>query len=203
MNPSREKSPASADHDLEALFSGDNRAWECFVRSHSPRLWKTIFLVFRKYNFRYEMFDAEDVYGSIFLSLVEDDFRRIRNFRNDGLSGASTWLSVVATRMTIDYIRRESTRNRRRCNSEPSDFSDRLADDRPGPEQLFDLSVRTEALARVVENLDHNDARLYESLVSNQLSAEEIADVCGCSVQAMYTRKKRLAEKLKKMLAEL
>jgi DNA-directed RNA polymerase specialized sigma24 family protein len=51
--------------------------------------------------------DTEDIYSSVFLSLIENNFKKLRQFRNKNACSLTTWLTIITSRMTIDYMRKD------------------------------------------------------------------------------------------------
>ena len=98
-----------ADRALaERISAGGPAAWEAFVAACS----ETLFRVVRLFADGYD--DRMDVYLFVCAKLKEDDMRRLRayRFRPDAPCRFSTWLSVVARNLAIDYLRTQEGRFR-------------------------------------------------------------------------------------------
>lgn len=98
-----------ADRTLaERISAGGPAAWEAFVGACS----ETLFRVVRLFADGYD--DRMDVYLFVCAKLKEDDMRRLRayRFRPDAPCRFSTWLSVVARNLAIDYLRTREGRFR-------------------------------------------------------------------------------------------
>jgi RNA polymerase sigma factor (sigma-70 family) len=97
--------------DLElikrCINGNDKAAWEIFVNDYSKLIWNSIRKTFLKYSFRYADEDVEDMYSSVFVSLVDNDFKKLRQFRSENACSVSTWLTVITIRMTIDFLRKD------------------------------------------------------------------------------------------------
>jgi RNA polymerase sigma factor (sigma-70 family) len=99
---------------LSRLLSGDGDravAWEAFVAEHS----RLLLHVARTGTTKYD--DAMDAYAYVLERLREDDYRRLREFAQDPRAKLTTWLVVVARRLSIDHYRRRYGRAR---GSDPS-----------------------------------------------------------------------------------
>ena len=94
----------------QCLDNADESAWAAFVEQYSRLIWSGIQKTFRSYFFRFSQEDIEDVFGTVFLSLVENDFRKLRQYRSENSCSLSTYLTVVTVRMAIDFMRRDKSR---------------------------------------------------------------------------------------------
>ena len=80
--------------------------WSVFVRTYSPAL-----LHIAKQNSNsYD--DKMDRYAYILDTLRRDNYRRLRQFDEDGKGQLITWLYVVAQRMCIDHRRQRYGRRK-------------------------------------------------------------------------------------------
>jgi len=193
------------DETEQALLSRclkkeDPSAWERFVQRYSNLIWSSIHRTFRSYSFSSIPEDAEDVYSAVFLSLLEDDFRRLRQFQRRNACSLGTWLAVVAVNRSIDFLRRQK---RRRCLVSLDDetlFLEPITDGRLNAETLLIEQQRTAALANAAAALSSQEKHLLELVLSDRHSAEETARALGTTVEAFYTRKHRLIDKIKKSM---
>lgn len=81
-------------------------AWADLVAVHSRLLLHVARDLFREHD------GAMDAYAFVLERLQEDDYRRLRGFKNDGRSRFTTWLTVVARRLCLDYYRQRYGRPR-------------------------------------------------------------------------------------------
>ena len=183
------------------LGASPQEAWEEFVRTYADLIWNAIHRTFALYNFAYRKEDAEDLFNDIFLSLLEDDFRKIRQFRGDNNCSLSTWLTVVAGRRTIDFIRQDKGHLFVGPLNTDNDIWETLADSgRPADVLLAGKQTR-ESIAREVKLLASRDRLIYYLLFIRGCSAEETAKVLGISDGLVYSRKHRIIKRLKKNLS--
>lgn len=176
----------------------DGPSWELFVRRYSKLIWSSIHKVLRTASFRYTLEDAEDVYSGIFLSLLQNDCRKLRQFQARNGCKLSTWLSVVAVRATIDFVRQQNRQAQHTLNEDELAF-DSLQEPKPNIEAaLLEMEQRT-AFEQALHALPESDRQLLHLQQSENLTPADAARKLGISVTAFYTRKHRLTERLKKM----
>lgn len=190
------------DGDLikRCLSGCDKTAWELFVKRYSRVIWGSIHKTFKTYSFQNSKEDAEDIYSAVFLSLVEDDFRRLRQFRSENACTLSTWLSVVTVRKTIDYIRQDKRQLFVETEVEEGDLLANHPDKRNGADALLEQKQMSVALESALAALSPEDRETYDLLFAKGLPPERVAERLGVSISAIYSRKSRMLGKLKKSL---
>jgi len=191
-----------ADQELlsRCLSKEDASGWEQFVHTYSKLIWSSIHKTFRSYSFPYDPEDVEDVYSTVFLSLVENDFRKLRQFQGRNACTLSTWLAVVAVNRTIDFLRRQKRRSRVLSLDDDTLFLEPIGDGRLNAEELLIEQQSASALAEAAAGLSEPEKQMLELIVSDQKGPEAAAAALGISMEALYTRKHRLIAKLKKKI---
>ncbi|MBI5196388.1 MAG: sigma-70 family RNA polymerase sigma factor [Nitrospirae bacterium] len=189
---------------IKKCLSGENvAAWEVFVKSYSKLIWNSIHKTFNQYSFRHSKEDTEDIYGSVFLSLIENDFKKLRQFRGENACTLRTWLTVITVRMTIDYMRRDKGRFLAESTEKNVDVFEFIPDRRYCSEKLLEEKQTSENLRKSVELLPLQDRMIYDLLYNREVSPEEAAKILGLSAADIYSRKHRIIEKIKKNMKEM
>ncbi len=184
---------------IERCVSGsDDAAWEEFVRQYGRLVWSGVHRTFRAASFSFAPEDAEDLFSSIFLSLVENDFESLRQFQGRNACTLSTWLTVVAAHRTIDFMRRSGNRRQVSLDDPVSAWSETLSDGRDSMEAVLCNRQLHASLHSSLTSLSSDDRQVFELLYQKGLSPESAARTLGISIGAVYTRKHRLIERLKK-----
>lgn len=173
----------------------DPRAWEDFVRTYSKLIWSSINRAFRSSSFHYCKEDVEDVYASLFLSLLENQCKKLRLFQSRNACTLSTWLAVVAVRRTIDYMRHHG---RYQLAGAEADLFETIADHTPNVEAILMKEQQKKNIEKILSDLPASDKELFTVLRDTDLKPVHAARALGISVASFYTRKHRLIEKIKK-----
>ncbi len=176
--------------DLLAVSEGSRRddAWEKFVEHHS----RLLLHVSRSFGGDHDA--VMDRYAFILEKLRSDDFHRLRTWARDRRSKLTTWLVVVAQRLSLDENRRRygrpsdghgaatSREERRRLAdllAEELDPNRRYpaAGDNPSedPESTLRRVQLAQALTRSVAELPTSDQLLLTFRFRDGLSAADIA----------------------------
>ncbi len=168
------------------------------MRRYSKLIWNTIHRTFHTYFFRYSNEDAEDMFSALFLALINDDFKKLRQFRSENACNVSTWLTIITSRMTIDYMRKDKSRYVVTPNDDEKDIFDIVPDNRCRADRLIEEREDHEILNKKIAALSPTDGIIYDLLYNQGFSPEDTAKTMGLSVSAVYTRKHRIIEKFKK-----
>lgn len=179
---------------LEALRSGDESAYERFVRELSPRL----FAVARRMMGSED--DAADALQDAFISA----FKNLASF--DGRSRLSTWMHRVVVNACLMKLRKARRRNERAIESLlPTFREDGHAAGVPSQwsESPGGAAHRSELARLVHEKIDELPEAYRTVLILRdieQLDTEAAAEMLGESVSAVKTRLHRARQALRELL---
>jgi len=84
----------------------DGPAWNDFVHQYSGLIYHRIKTTLTIHHLDPSQHLIDDIFQDIFLSLVKDDFAQLRRFRGDHGCTLASWLRMIATRRTIDHLRK-------------------------------------------------------------------------------------------------
>jgi RNA polymerase sigma factor (sigma-70 family) len=125
-------------NDLELIrrcaHEGDAQAWETFVKTYSLVIWSSAQKTFRTHFSPCLQEDVEDIFNSVFLALIENDFNKLRQYRGENSCSLRTWLAVVTARMTIDYMRRDGRHLQAGALQDGTDILEIIPDRGPSPQ---------------------------------------------------------------------
>jgi len=89
---------------LAGCLNGQKSAWDDLVQQFSRLIYHTIKKTLSLFHVEPRSDIVEDLFQDLFLSLMRDDFRKLRQFRGERGTGLATWLRVIASRQTIDFF---------------------------------------------------------------------------------------------------
>lgn len=146
------------------------------VANYKASIWRVCYAYLPDRSF------AEDVYQDILMEI----WKSLDRFR--GASSVHTWLYRIAVNTAINHGRRETRR--------PIDFRETPADVADsGTTETQETEHRHQQLHRCIALLPEQD-RLVVSLLLEDLSYQEIADITGLSVNLVGVRINRIKPKL-------
>ncbi len=179
-------------HLLGACLDGEKSSWDAFVLQYSGLVYHTIKKTFSHYHTESRGDVVEDLFQDFFLSLIRDNFKKLRQFKGDRDCSLASWLRVIATRQTIDFLRRQQTSTAGAVEDAPSDHPD-------PPGSMIDQE-RNKLLSQVLETLPPRDRLFIQLYFQRSLPPQKIASVLRVSVSAVYTQKSRVLDKLREAL---
>ncbi|MBI4526702.1 MAG: sigma-70 family RNA polymerase sigma factor [Deltaproteobacteria bacterium] len=94
---------------LSGCKRGEKPAWPAFVQQYSPLVYHTIKRTLSLYHTNARPDIVEDLFQDFFLSVLRDDYKKLRQFRGDRGCTLASWLRMVAARLTIDHLREQKT----------------------------------------------------------------------------------------------
>jgi RNA polymerase sigma factor (sigma-70 family) len=177
---------------LAGCVNGEKAAWDAFVLQYSALVYHTIRKTLTLHHTEARDDVMEDLYQEFFLSLLKDGCRKLGQFRGDHGCSLATWLRVIAARLTIDFLRKQSPPTGEASVGLPVDQTD----------SAYSLieQERATMLAHALETLPAKDRILVDLFFRQALPPEEIAAIFKTSVSAVYTQKSRVLDKIREIL---
>lgn len=84
---------------LAGCINGEKVAWDGFVTQYSGLVYHTIKRTLTLYHSEPRSDLVEDLYQEFFVSIVRDNFVKLRQFRGDRGCSLASWLRMVASRL--------------------------------------------------------------------------------------------------------
>lgn len=177
--------------------TGDSAAWDEFFALYAPLL--------ESYarSMGLGPADAEEVRDEC-LAVVA---RRIGEFRYDRSKGTfKGWLHRIARGKVLDTMRRAGVRRAHEERPATEAWLD-LADDRAGPDRIWEERWRSEhlrfALDEVRRTKDEHGRELIDLLLDDALDAAEIGARAGLNANQVYKLRSRLVREVRTVLDRL
>ncbi len=184
---------------IQDLTDGKKESWDLFVERFSKLVYFSINKVIRSYTCSLQEEDIEDIYNGIFLSFIEKDYRKLRQF--EGRSSLASWIRLISIRSTIDFLRVQKTEiSIDDDTDETRPVIDTLHDRNPTAHEYIELSQTDKIVKESIEELPPSDRLFMELYYEKELPPEEIAEIMNVTVSTVYSKKNRVREKLKNIL---
>lgn len=186
---------------LARCVRGDKDAWDAFVERYSSLIYFHIHRCLRANAVPANREDIEDLYHSVFQALLEDDRRRLRQF--EGRCALGNWIQIITTRTVIDSLRkRRTTISLDAEDREGFALHERICEPNPGVEEKVVDTQRRQLLKKALLEISPEERLLAVLMYQREMAVEEIAEVMKLSKEAVYTRKHRLKDKLRRIVQE-
>lgn len=185
---------------LQRCLRADKEAWNQFVDTYSRLVYNYIYCTFKiKGTNLPEQDRVSDIFQEIFLSLVKDNFRKLRSFRGRNGCSLASWLRQVVINATLDYMRRERLIDfARELDGEDSDsLSDILTNEFSSADSKAEVKEKFSGLTDCIQGLDTDEKYFLELHISMGLSLEELREHLKITRGAIDMRKARIVNRLK------
>ena len=187
---------------LAQCLAQDKMAWDTFVERYNRLISHAIFQTLKRYSCVPENQLVEDLFHTVFLSLIENNCKKLRQFRWQ--CKLSTWLQVIAVRVTIDYLRNQSKPLSLSGKTiEETSLKERLANGNPLPDELIELKEEKEIFEQIKIALNSRERFFIELYYIRELSPAEISRILKTTENNVYQLKSRVREKMKKMVKNI
>ena len=170
------------DQVLARCLGGDQEAWGVFVDRYAPVIYAAVGRVFKGRR----GVPLEDVVQDVFVRLVRDDFRILRQF-DPVRASLPTYLAIVAGSTARDQLRRK------RLVTQPLDGHGEPAADVREPVQPIELPAGL---------LSPRQQLVLSMLFDRQMSVEDVAQVLGVTHQTVRSSKHKAIQKLREYYRE-
>lgn len=195
--PPASPTPAEDRALLDRCIRKEKAGWDEFVDRFSKLIYHQIHRCLRAHAVAVSRDDVDELFHSIFLALLEHDCKKLRQF--EGRCSLASWLRTVTTNRVIDELRRRRAQVSMDAeDSEGFSLHDRLENPEPNAEEGLAEIQRREALKQALKELSTEDRLLAVLSYERALPVEEIAAVLNISKEALYTRRHRLHDKLRR-----
>src|SRR5215475_10794368 len=170
----------------------DKAAWDSFVAQYSNLVYHTIKKTLNLHHVETRADLVEDLYQEFFLSLLRNDYKKLRQFRGAHDCSLASWVRILAARLTIDFLRKQA----------PTSGEVACSISRHGPDPSEPLlNEQQESLVnQAIQTLSPRDRILLDLCYRQALGFEHIASLLKTSVNAVYAQKSRVLEKIREVL---
>lgn len=134
----------------------------------------------------------EDLHQDFFLGLCKNDFRKLRQFKGDWGCSLASWLRMIASRVTVDFLRLKRPIT--------VEVPETLASDQGDPPSRLLDREEEQRVAEALDGLSPRDRLFVDLHFYRGLPPEAVAAILNVSVAALYTLKSRLLDKLRELL---
>src|SRR5438270_8551220 len=189
---------------LGALLAGEGklaqqRLWAEFVRRYERLLMSCVLKVLRRYGATFSREDLDDLVGDVWLVLLRDDMKKLRQY--DAARGfrIASFLGLVATNATIDHLRA------RQADATPLDevIEDYASLRAEAPRDVVEAREEAELARAALAQLSGEERAFVVDCFRDERSPEELARALGVTTNTVYSRKFKIREKLQKIVRTL
>jgi RNA polymerase sigma factor (sigma-70 family) len=186
---------------LQALLSAStkvqqDRLWTDFVRRYERLIASCVVKALRRYGATFSRDDLDDLVGDVWLTLLRDDMRKLRQYDVARGFRIASFLGLVATNATIDHLRA------RQAESSPLDevLEDYASLRAEVPRDVVEAREEAELARAALARLSCDEREFVVDCFREERSPEELARALGVTTNTVYSRKFKIREKLQKIV---
>ena len=185
---------------LNTCIQGNKEAWDAFVERYTNLIYHTINKTLKTYHADSLYQDLDDIHNNVFLSLMENDYRKLRQYEGRNGCTVSSWLMVVTTNFTLNIIKRQKSYIPiDDATGDSMSVIEKISNPQPQPEEELADVEYGKILQELIKGLNTNDMLFLKLYYEKELPPEEIAEMLNLTVSTVYSKKNRVREKLKKI----
>jgi RNA polymerase sigma factor (sigma-70 family) len=177
---------------IAGCLRNEKAAWDSFVLQYSNLVYHTIKKTLIRHHAEPHADVVEDLYQELFVSLLRNEYKKLRQFRGALGCSLASWLRLLTARLTIDFLRQQAP-----TSSEVASAMSRHISD---PTEPLLNEEQEGLLTQAIQTLSHRDRILLDLCYRQALASEEIARLLKTSVNAVYAQKSRVLEKIREVL---
>lgn len=183
---------------IKKCLEKDKKAWDRFVDQYSGLIANAVVKTLKQYSIPLDSDLVDDLFQSVFVSLLENDGKKLRQFQ--WKCRLSSWLHLIAVRITIDHIRRRKTLISLDANDpEGENLHERLRDNHPLADQKLEAVQAKQMFEAMQKNLTHRERLFIKLYYVRELDSKKIANIMNTNTNNIYQLKNVTSQKLKKL----
>lgn len=191
-------------HLLSALLSNRRRAdrqklWNEFVRRYERLIVSCVLKVLRRYGAVFSGEDLDDLVGDVWLTLLRDDMKKLRQYDEARGFRIASFIGLVATNTTIDHLRA------RQADATPFDdvLENHAALHVESARDAVEDREQAQLARQALDQLTGEERSFVVECFHDERSPEELARKLGVTTNTVYSRKFKIREKLARIVANL
>ncbi len=182
---------------IERLLADDPTAWRRFTSEYSNVVIGCIRRVLCRFTRVTSDHDVDEIYARFCFELLAHDKKKLRKFDAAKGSRLSTWLGLLATNATYDYLRLL----RRERLTEPLPETDVFESDAKSPLDMVVLAEQASVAVGILDALSERDREFVELYFGEGLAPEQISERMGINLKTVYTKKHKITARLESLAA--
>lgn len=185
---------------LNTCIQGSKEAWDTFVEKYTNLIYHTINKTLKTYYADHLYQDSSDIHNNVFLCLMENNYRKLRQYEGRNGCTVSSWLMVVTTNFTLNYIKKQKQHIPIEDNTTDNmDVIEKVSNPQQQPDEELSKKEYGEVFKELINDLNANDMLFLKLYYEKDLPPEEIAEILNLTVSTVYSKKNRIREKLTKI----
>jgi RNA polymerase sigma-70 factor (ECF subfamily) len=194
----RTYSERSDEELLRAVLRKNQAAFGELLRRYRGLLFRCITRITARYERVLGSEDVEEIFAEVCMALWQDDLRRLRAYDPTRGMKLGSWLGLIASHATYDFLRRLA---RRPACDDLGVVPEQHADEPSALERLLGRE-RHDALQGLVDEMSERDQDFFQLYFDAEQDPDEVARDLRISVKTVYSKKNKITTRLLRRAAE-
>lgn len=183
---------------LEKCLAQDKKAWDVFVEKYNRLIYSAIIQTINKYSYPTENQIVEDIFQTVFLSLIENNYKKLRQFQKK--CKLSSWLHMISVKTTIDFFKKKSIKlSINGETSEEKDLREKTTNGNPLPDEIFNQKEGKIIFEAIKSKLKAKEQLFIELYYCRELSTDEVSEIMNITQNNAYQIKRRIRDKMREI----
>jgi len=174
---------------IEGCLKKDKKFWDIFVQKYSRLIYWAIRKRFGGSGFSFNQDDIDCIFQEVFLLILQGD----KLLQLKDIETVASWLAVIASNKTVDFMRRKIKQNKRFVSELPEIKDNKFKEELNQRDSL-------ELVEQLINSLSSKEKIVISFNLIENRTHREISGIVGIPVNTVSTIIARTKEKLKKEL---
>lgn len=174
------------------MLAHDGPAWREFHRRYDRLILRSIQKVTQRFSAVLTSADAEEVFATLLCSLNQRDMHKLRSFDPERGHRLGSWIAMLATHATWDYLRRVA----RTPGHDMGTETETIYCLAPDPFARLAAKEEWRQVEATLDRFSERDRRFVELFFLQGRSPEQIAETMQISVKTVYSKKHKIRSRL-------
>ena len=183
---------------IDGLLSGTEAAWRRFHAHYDRLIYRCIRKVTHGFAAVVRSEDEREIYANLIVQLLSNDKRKLRSFDPSRGSRLGTWLGLLATHASYDYLRSL----RREVPRVPLTEAECARCECESPFEQVERKERSRMVRDLLDQLSAKDRQFVRLYFNRGLSPEAVASAMNISVKTVYSKKHKIQTRLEGIVAQ-
>jgi len=183
---------------VQRCIKADKQAWNEFLKKYSRLIYNYIYSVLKTKGTVLTQENINDLFQEIFLSLISDNFKKLKTFKARNGCSLASWLRQVVIHYTVDYLRKlKPVVSLEEETNDGFSLKEVLADETHSAKDRITQEESHLHLKDCIEKLDNDDKYFLELHINRSFGLEELKKMFRISRGAIDMRKGRIIDALR------
>ena len=160
---------------IASCLRSEKPAWDSFVLQYSNLVYHTIKKTLVRHHTDPHSDVVEELYQEFFISLLQNECKKLRQFRGAHGCSLASWLRLLTVRLTIDFLRKQGP-----TSGEVAGATSRYG---PDPAEPLLNEQQERLVNQAIHTLSPRDRILLDLCYRQALAFEEVAQLLTRMIQ--------------------